>query len=307
VTPVYNGAAFLRECIESVLAQTYDNWEYAICDNCSTDESREIALEYAERDPRIRVVPANEHVAAVPSMSRAMRAIPPGCQYVKVVHADDWLFPECIERMVAVASEHPPVGIVGAYRLAERNVECDGLPSTESVVDGREVGRRSLLGSLRVFGSPTSTLLRADLVRARDPFYDDAIINADWEVCYALLRGSDFGFVHQVLTFTRHHDQTVTSRTTRSAAFYVGRFVMLERYGPYYLGDEEYRRRLTEMTAGYLAYLARRPTAFRDARYRAMHVALARRLLRQVSAGQLGRALGSEAARVVARVASPPS
>ena len=43
LTPVYNGAAYLRECIESVLAQDYQNWEYLIVDNCSTDGCPEIA------------------------------------------------------------------------------------------------------------------------------------------------------------------------------------------------------------------------------------------------------------------------
>ena len=56
VTPVYNGAAFVSECIESVLAQTYENWEYVIVDNCSTDGTAEIAAGYASSDPRIRLV-----------------------------------------------------------------------------------------------------------------------------------------------------------------------------------------------------------------------------------------------------------
>ena len=43
VTPVYNGAEFLAECIESVLAQTYTNWNYTIVNNCSTDETLAIA------------------------------------------------------------------------------------------------------------------------------------------------------------------------------------------------------------------------------------------------------------------------
>ena len=55
VTPVYNGAAYLSECIESVLAQTYTNWEYIIVNNCSTDRTRDIASHYAQQDTRIRL------------------------------------------------------------------------------------------------------------------------------------------------------------------------------------------------------------------------------------------------------------
>ena len=56
VTPVYNGAAHLAECIESVQRQTYQNWDYTIVDNCSTDESAIIARRYAAKDQRIRIV-----------------------------------------------------------------------------------------------------------------------------------------------------------------------------------------------------------------------------------------------------------
>ena len=48
-TPVYNGERHLAECIESVLAQTYQNWEYIIVNNCSTDRTREIAESYGRR------------------------------------------------------------------------------------------------------------------------------------------------------------------------------------------------------------------------------------------------------------------
>ena len=57
VTPVYNGGEYLAQCIESVISQSYGNWEYIIVDNCSTDNSLDIANTYAERvagqvDPR---------------------------------------------------------------------------------------------------------------------------------------------------------------------------------------------------------------------------------------------------------------
>ena len=54
LTPVYNCEKYLRTCIESVLAQTYTNWEYVIVNNCSTDGTLAIAQEYAAADSRIR-------------------------------------------------------------------------------------------------------------------------------------------------------------------------------------------------------------------------------------------------------------
>ena len=50
VTPVHNEERYLAECIDSVIAQTYQNWDYTIVDNCSTDRSLEIAQAYGEKD-----------------------------------------------------------------------------------------------------------------------------------------------------------------------------------------------------------------------------------------------------------------
>src|SRR5438874_9571643 len=55
VTPVYNGAKYLRECLESLVAQSYANWRCTLVNNCSTDDSLEIALHYASRDSRVTV------------------------------------------------------------------------------------------------------------------------------------------------------------------------------------------------------------------------------------------------------------
>ena len=75
VTPFYNTAAFLPECIESVLAQTYDNWEYILLDNCSTDGSTEIARKYAADEPRIRYVRNDELLPQVPNYNAALALI----------------------------------------------------------------------------------------------------------------------------------------------------------------------------------------------------------------------------------------
>ena len=66
-----------------------------IVDNCSTDGTLEIARNYEARDPRIRVVTPNFFVGVVESGNRSLREISRSSKYTKILHADDWLFPEC--------------------------------------------------------------------------------------------------------------------------------------------------------------------------------------------------------------------
>src|SRR6266853_4979230 len=110
VTPVYNGESYLRECIESVLTQTYTRWEYVIVNNCSTDRTLEIAQEYAARNPRIRVHSNQRFASVIENHNISLRQISPQSKYCKVVFADDWLFPNCLMEMVKVAELYASVG-----------------------------------------------------------------------------------------------------------------------------------------------------------------------------------------------------
>ena len=104
VTPVFNTEKYLSECIESVLAQSYENWEYVIVNNCSTDRSLDIAQSYAENDPRIRIHNNKDHLSLLQNSNHALRQISPESKYCKVIHADDWIFKDCIKKMVEIAS-----------------------------------------------------------------------------------------------------------------------------------------------------------------------------------------------------------
>jgi glycosyltransferase involved in cell wall biosynthesis len=300
VTPVYNGASYLAECIESVLRQTYTSFEYLISDNRSTDDSLEIARGYAARDPRVRVVAHDEHLSHhLASWNRAMRLISGDAAYVKVVHADDWLFETCLELMVDVAEQNPSVGLVGAYRLDEDHVNLDGLPPSVNVLPGREVARSHLLGGPlpHLFGSPTSTLLRADLVRRRDPFYFEGNIHADYEACLDVLSESDFGFVHQVLTYTRRHNEAVTAYTRRVDTYRPAHLQAFQRWGPVFLSRDEYERKLAVRLLDYLTVLARRATSWSGHEFRAYHLARMGEVLAATSGRQLARGVALQVRR----------
>jgi glycosyltransferase involved in cell wall biosynthesis len=241
VTPVYNAEKYLPECIESVLGQRYENWEYVIVNNCSSDGSLAVAENYARKDDRVRVHNNAHFLTQMQNWNHSLRQISPNSKYCKVVHADDWLFPECISRMIELAEANPSVGIVGSYRLDEKTVNLDGLPFPSTVVSGREICRKSLLGGPYLFGSPTSLLIRSDLILEREKFYNEENIHADKEVCYDLLQHTDFGFVHQVLTFTRRHNEATTTFIRRFQTIPIGTFIVLKKYGHAYLNEKEYK------------------------------------------------------------------
>ena len=262
VTPVYNGAKFLRACIESVIAQSYDNWEYVIVNNRSTDDTLAIAREYAQRHPRIRVHDNEAFLPVVDNFNMAMSRVSAQSLYCKPLMADDWLMPECIERMVKAALARPEVGLVCTYasdgsRVLWTGAGFNGAPTGDvSYASGRETCRESLLTGRYVFGTPTSCLIRSDLIRRRVPFYDRENLHADHESCYALLRESDFAFVHQVLAFNRVHEESQTSRVRSTGSLMLGNLTALLKHGPFFLTEAEYERRCGERFEAYYGLLA---------------------------------------------------
>lgn len=271
VTPVYNGERFLEECIRSVLAQTYPNFEYVIVNNCSKDRTLEIARAYAARDRRIRVHDNTEFLPAIANWNHALRQLSPDAKYIKVVHADDWLMPDCVERMVAAAEEAPTVGLVCSYRISGVWVNNDGLPYPSHFLTGREMSRFTLLGGPYVFGSPTSVLMRADLVRGRDPFYQELSSLTDMEACYYLLRHSDFAFLHQVLTFTRSHEGTITSSLAFRGADYPQMLWILKEHGPHFLTAAEFEARWKHWLGEYYRFLGQNALLLRGGEFWSYH------------------------------------
>lgn len=268
LTPVYNGEAYLRECIESVLRQSYRNWEYVIVDNCSRDSTLAIAREYAARDSRIRVLCNESHVRVIANHNIAFRQMSPQSAYCKVIAADDWLFPECIERMVGLAEAHPNVAIVGAYGIysdPRLGVAWVGLPYSSQVVPGgRAACRLRLIDGAYVFGTPSSVLYRADIVRSRDAFYNESNFHADSEACFEFLGERDFGFVHQILTFRRMQEGALTAFSKRVNTYLPSILHELVKYGSKYLTDVERTRQIERHLQQYYGFLGQQLFARRS-------------------------------------------
>jgi len=271
VTPVYNEEEHLAECIESILAQTYQNWDYTIVNNCSTDGSLQIARRYAAKDRRIRIHDNHQFLEMSANLNLAVRQISPISKYCKVVFGDDWIFPRCLEQMVAVGEVYPSVGVISAYEQCGSQIRITGLPSEQSLVSGRTACSQFLLGTLPLFGSQNSVLYRADFVRNRNPFYDESNMYADFEACFAILRTSDLGFVHEVLTFSRPRPASIGSIAADVGASVGSLMDILFRYGKQCLSEQDFKTCIDRYLCQYYSFLGRRLWVERDREFWSYH------------------------------------
>lgn len=251
VTPLYNAEQYLDECIQSVLAQTYQNWEYVIVNNCSTDRSTQIASKYAEKDERIRIIHNDSFLSSMQNQNNALHKISPESKYCKIVHSDDWLFSDSIEKMVNLCEQNPNVGIVSSYVLSNKRIFGIGLPYTQTVVPGSVPCKMWLLEKKYLFGNPSSLLIRSDLVRQRPQLYDERFLNSDQITCYELLQNSDFGFIHQILSFMRLHEAQTSDFVNRCNAKVLDKLLLLHMFGSIYLGEEMKQKCLSQTLQKY--------------------------------------------------------
>lgn len=259
LTPFHNTAPYLAQCIESVLAQTFEHFEYVLVDNQSNDGSTEIAEHYARQDPRIRLLKTDRFLTQIQNYNFTFSCMSAQTRYCKMVQADDWIFPRCLSDMVAAAEEHPSAGVISAYLQAEKNVWGTGLApqSGTSFLTGRDTARLHLQQPIFLFGSPTTVMFAADVVRARHPFFEEGRLHPDTEAIYEILRQRDFAFVHQVLSFTRQQEGSITWKARNLNHDELDRMIVTKRYGPEYLDPEEYRQCTRGVSRWFYGGLAR--------------------------------------------------
>lgn len=272
VTPVYNCDKYLAECIESVLAQTYNNWEYLIVNNCSNDATLEIAKSYENKDNRIRVHTNDKHVDIITNHNIAFKLISSKSKYCKVVSADDWIYPECIMKMVELWEDNPNIGIVASYYLKGVEVVNTGLPYDKKVLSGKEVCRMRLLGGPYLFGAPSSLMYRSDIIKERGDFYDDPTPSGDTSVCYEVLKNHDYGIIHQVLAYARVHENSISTYQMRRLNTYLASHLdNLVKYGPIYLNEQELKEKTDEWLVNYYKFLGKSVFHYRDDEFWSFH------------------------------------
>lgn len=177
VLPVYNAGAPLRDAVESILAQTYTDFELIAVNDGSTDGSGDVLDAYAVRDPRVRVI-HQENRKQVATMNRAIDEA--RGEFVARMDADDQSYPERLAKQVAFLDAHPEVGVVGT--LADVS-----YPDREDVL-GCEPGHTMLCWRL-LSTTPMvhpSVMMRTAVVRAAGGYAPAAERLEDYDLFYRL-------------------------------------------------------------------------------------------------------------------------
>ncbi len=155
VTVTYNSALYVRDAIESVLAQTYTQLEYIICDDCSTDETWKIIGEYA--DPRIRAFRNETNLREYPNRNKAI-GLATG-DYLIFIDGDDVIFPHALEFFLSMMDPFPEAGMA-IQKNYLNNLLYPALLEPEETLRNQFYGNTALLAS-----SFASNFFRTDLLK----------------------------------------------------------------------------------------------------------------------------------------------
>jgi hypothetical protein len=253
--PAYNGAPFLAEAIESVLAQTLRDFELIVADDRSSDGSQDVAKRYCERDPRVRYYENERNVGCVRNINRLI--LESRGDYIKILIQDDVLSPDYLECCAAVLDAHRDVSLVTSFqRFMGQQSDVRKLPTLPAIgkLDGRQV-QRHLLANSNWIGGETAVMIRRSSL-------DVGLFNPDWvwqvdqDLWLRILGRGNLYVVPQILSYPRIHGQQGTVTLNKGYTFIREELLQLktaflapETYGDFAPEDQErlYERHLSRL------------------------------------------------------------
>ena len=232
VVPAYNAAKYLEETLQSVRAQSLENWECIVVDDGSSDETATVARKMADLDGRIRLVQQQNQGVSV-ARNSGFSASNPQSTFVAFLDADDLWEAQTLEILVRTLREHEEVV---ACHCNAFYIDGDGHRIHEGVLEASSRSRFSFDGR-RVINSraqdpttfaaavtncpiitPGCALMRREAFHQIGGFASDLSTVADWDFWIHLTRLSDLIFVDEaLLAYRRHNSNMSTDRRSAIA------------------------------------------------------------------------------------------
>lgn len=146
ITPSYNCADYIGETIESILSQTYQNWELLITDDCSTDSSREVIKEYADKDPRIRLMKLPENSGAGVARNNSIKEAKG--RFIAFCDSDDRWLPHKLQTQIADLRERDIAISYSSYLTCNEQGVTTGIVVAYKQISYKEILRDDSMGFL---------------------------------------------------------------------------------------------------------------------------------------------------------------
>ena len=228
--PIYNGALYIRDAIQSIFNQTVMPQEIIVSDSGSSDGSENIVREEARKAQATLIILPTKTRGMVANWNSTIRAA--SGKYIKFVFQDDLLHSTCLEEMVKVAESDKRIGLVFSPRdlLVEPSVEDDWITQWLQQHQNLSAGFGNLKisqpGSLLLrspelleqplnkIGEPTAVLVRRDLFGKFGLFNENMRQLVDMEMWVRLMATSHVGYIPRALSSVRVHARQATSRHT---------------------------------------------------------------------------------------------
>jgi glycosyltransferase involved in cell wall biosynthesis len=197
--PAYNNEAFIGAAIESVLNQTFADFELVVVDDRSTDETLERIRAF--RDPRIRIVENERNLGHEGNWNKALRE--GRGRFVKILPGDDLLRPRCLERQLA-AFEDPAAEMVALVACTRDIIDAKGrkimrrrYPGAGGPIPGLEAVRRCVRAGTNLIGEPAAVLMRAGLISRAGAFDGTNLYVIDLDFWARLLLQGSLFVIHE--------------------------------------------------------------------------------------------------------------
>lgn len=149
ITPAFNAERFIHETIESVLAQTYNNWEMIIVDDCSTDNTKQIVQSYAAKDNRIKLFTLDKNSGSGVARNKAMDESKG--RFIAFLDSDDMWLPEKLERQISFMLAN---GIAFSFtkyvRMQEDGTITNAITEAPATVEYDTLMKHCVIGCLTV-------------------------------------------------------------------------------------------------------------------------------------------------------------
>ena len=232
VMPAFNAAAFISESIDSVLRQTYRDWELIIVNDCSSDSTSDIVRGYREQDPRIIILTNDRNQGVSMTRNRGVREAKG--DWIAFLDSDDLWTPDKLERQMRLLhngeenGEMPDLVFTGSAFI-----DSSGRPASYCLEVPKRISYHELLKQNLI--SCSSVLVRKELVLKYPMEHDD--MHEDYAVWLQILKngGHAYGINHPLLIYRLSQSSKSGNKKKAAAMTYkVYRFMGLNPVQSFY-------------------------------------------------------------------------